>query len=71
MSFIPTTYEEWEHCITVQCGIPLTPEYVAERIEAMQNTSDFQTQKFVDQWGEAHRAQTLTWFQMAADRLKE
>lgn len=69
MSFIPTTYEEWEHCITVKCGIPLTADYVAERIAAMQNTSDFQTQKFIDQWGAEHHARTLAWLQEAEGRL--
>ena len=34
MNYIPQTYDEWEHCITVKCGIPLTPAYVAGRITA-------------------------------------
>lgn len=69
MSIVPTTYEEWEHCITVKCGIPLTATYVAERIEAMQDTSEFHTQRFIEQWGEAHHARTLSWFKEAAGRL--
>lgn len=31
MSFVPKTYGDWKHCITVKCDIPLTPDYVAER----------------------------------------
>ena len=69
MSFVPTTYDEWEHCITVQCGIPLTAEFVADRIAAMENPSDFHTQKFIEQWCEAHHAQTLAWFKQAEGRL--
>ncbi|MEM1377398.1 MAG: hypothetical protein AAGG69_08415 [Pseudomonadota bacterium] len=69
MSLIPTNYEEWEHCITVKCGIPLTPEFVAERIAALQNHNDFQTQKLIKRWGEDHHAKTLGWFRQAEEKL--
>ncbi|MEM7733900.1 MAG: hypothetical protein AAF280_14125 [Pseudomonadota bacterium] len=69
MPIVPTTYEEWEHCITVQCGIPLTAEFADKRIIEMQDENDFHTQKFIDQWGEAHHAQTLAWFEQAKARL--
>lgn len=69
MSILPKTYEDWEHCITVTCGIPLTAAYVAERIDALQDDKDYHTQKFVSHWGEAHRQQTLAWFQQAAAKL--
>ena len=70
MSFVPTTYEEWKHCITVECGIPLTIGYVKERIVALGNNKDLHTQKFLQIWGAAHHAQTLAWFQRAADELQ-
>lgn len=66
MSFVPTTFEEWKHCITVKCDIPLTLGYVQERITALRNGNDYQTQKFIDRWGTAHHARTLEWFQQAA-----
>lgn len=69
MPVIPTTYDEWEHCITVECGIPLTAEFVADRIKALQNMRDYHTQKFIARWGKAHHAQTLTWFREAQERL--
>lgn len=68
---IPKTYDEWEHCITVKCGIPLTPDYVSKRIEALQNTGDYSTQKFIQQWGEAHHQRTLAWFREAEGRLTQ
>ncbi|MEM7060823.1 MAG: hypothetical protein AAF557_24855 [Pseudomonadota bacterium] len=68
---IPTNYEEWEHCITVECGIPLTSEYVAERIKALESRRDHHTQKFIEQWGEAHHARTLEWFRKAEQRLAQ
>ena len=32
---IPTNYAEWRECITVHCGIPLTPDYITERLIAL------------------------------------
>lgn len=69
MPVIPTTYQEWEHCITVECGIPLTAEYVAQRIEALQNMRDHHTQRFIERWGQEHHTRTLAWFREAEERL--
>ncbi|MEM1360631.1 MAG: hypothetical protein AAGF94_02810 [Pseudomonadota bacterium] len=71
MAMVPGTYEEWEHCITVECGIPLTAQYVEERIQALENESDHHTQKFIDRWGRQHHAQTLGWFRQAEERLRQ
>ncbi|MEM6943287.1 MAG: hypothetical protein AAF416_05605 [Pseudomonadota bacterium] len=71
MSIVPTTYEEWEHCITVKCGVPLTAGYVAERIKALEDTGEYQTKKFIERWGEAHHAKVLAWFQQAEERLAQ
>ena len=69
MSFIPQNYEEWKHCITVKCEIPLTPSYVAERLEALNDRKQHHTQKFIARWGEAHHAKTIAWFEQAAKEL--
>ncbi|MEM9348812.1 MAG: hypothetical protein AAGA47_01010 [Pseudomonadota bacterium] len=69
MSFVPNSYEEWKHCITVKCDIPLTPEYVEERIAALSDEGDYHTQKFVKRWGAMHHARTLAWFQQAKEEL--
>ena len=71
MPLIPTSYEEWEHCITVECKIPLTLEFVEQRIKSLQDNGDFYTQKFIGSWGEAHHAKTLSWFQEAQKRLSQ
>lgn len=69
MPVIPRTYQEWEHCITVECGIPLTAEYVAERIAALQDRDDHHTHKFLQTYGEAHHTRTLGWFREAQAKL--
>lgn len=71
MSFVPTSYEDWKHCITVKCDIPLTRKFVAERLIALNDHSDFHTQKFIDRWGPTHLARTVAWFEQAAKELAE
>ena len=65
----PTTYEEWQHCITVICGIPLTLTYVKKRIAALNDEKDHHTQQYIKVWGAARHSQTLSWFQRAAEEL--
>ncbi|MEM9670635.1 MAG: hypothetical protein AAF950_17095 [Pseudomonadota bacterium] len=69
MNPMPQTFEEWEHCITVKCGISLTAEFVLGRINALEDRTDIRTRKFIDYWGENHHLQTLEWFRQAASRL--
>jgi hypothetical protein len=69
MSFVPSTYEDWKHCITVDCGIPLTPSYVQTRIAELTDKTDFNTGRFIERWGAAHHARTLDWFRQAATEL--
>ena len=66
---VPRTYEEWQHCITVKCGIPLTMDYVQARLQALQNPSDYHTQRFVEQWGPDHLSRTIDWFSQAEKKL--
>lgn len=69
MNYVPQSYEEWEYCITVQCGIPLTSDYVAARIAALEDSGDFHTEKFIARWGAAHHARTLGWFRETQSRI--
>ncbi|MEM6411148.1 MAG: hypothetical protein AAF683_06400 [Pseudomonadota bacterium] len=69
MNSTPKTFEEWEHCITVKCGIPLTEQFVSDRIKALEDSTDTTTQKFRNFWGNAHYVQTLEWFRQAALRV--
>ena len=69
MSIIPATYEAWEHCITVKCGIPPAAEFVAKRIQALQDMDDHLMQTFIARRGEAHHTRTPAWFRQAEERL--
>ncbi|UBS33787.1 hypothetical protein LBX01_03955 [Altererythrobacter sp. N1] len=63
------SYEDWKHCITQLCRIPLTPDYVEARIIALNDRRDYGTQRFVETWGEAHLDRVKSWFLRARDEV--
>lgn len=68
-ALVPETYTEWRHCIEVECRLELTPRFIAERLEALQNPKDHHTERFVKLWGRAHHARVLEWFRQAQSEL--
>lgn len=62
----PSSYQEWRNCIELDCGIKLTPGFIQERIEALTNTADTGTQKFIQLYGLNHYNQVIAWFKQAA-----
>jgi len=62
-------YEDWKRCISVDCDIPLTLEYVEKRLKSLRDPSDYGTQKFVRAWGDDHLAQVIRWFEQAEQEL--
>lgn len=65
----PTTFEDWKACITVTCGIPLTPDYVEQRLIALKDAKDYHTQKLKNMWGEEHHTQLINWFERAREEF--
>lgn len=64
-----SNYDDWRSCITIECSIPLTPEFIQARLNALRNPRDLHTQKFLDEWGQAHLNQVIHWFEIAQSRL--
>jgi len=62
-------FDDWKHCITEICKVPLTPDFVAKRLKELRDTKNFDTQKFVASWGEPHRQQVIAWFEQAETEL--
>ena len=60
---IPETYDQWEHCITVKCGIALTKKYVKGRLTVLRNTQDAHTKRFRAIYGDQHWKSTIAWFE--------
>lgn len=65
------TYDDWKHCISEICKIPLTEEFVRRRLTELGDTQNHNTQKFVSTWGENHRKQIVTWLEMAERELAQ
>ena len=68
-SIIPQSYEAWHHCIVVECGLELTPNFIEERIAALQDNSNYYTQQFVRLYGKKHLQKVLGWFVQAQNGL--
>jgi hypothetical protein len=66
---IPKTYDEWRHCITVECDIALTPEYLAKRSSILANKTNKETVTFRERYGEAHLSNVRQWFEQARTEL--
>lgn len=59
---IPQTYEQWRHCIEVLGKIQLTPEYVAERLNVLEDRNNVERNKFANLYGQDQLARTIEWF---------
>jgi hypothetical protein len=66
---IPDSYAAWHHCITVECGIPLTADFINQRLAILSNPKEYETERFAEVHGAAHLQAVLTWFQQAADQV--
>ncbi len=62
---IPKTYEEWRHCITIKCGIPLTDTYIRSRLDVLKNETSQEVKKFRNLYGDSHLMQVIDWFTRA------
>ena len=62
---IPTTYADWRRCIERDCGLPLTPAFIAARLADLRDPSSHHTQQFVRHYGGEHHVRVLEWFERA------
>ncbi len=62
---IPQSYDEWRHCITVRCGIPLTQTFVEGRIKELRDGDHRRTREFREKYGPDHLNRVIGWFETA------
>lgn len=62
---IPTSYASWRRCITVNCGLALTPDFVAARLAALRDERNPHTRELRRLYGDAHHRNLLAWFTQA------
>ena len=60
---IPSSYQEWKHCIEVKCGIELTEKFIEERLSELQNDTNLKTVEFVNLYGIDYKNQIISWFE--------
>ena len=65
----PRDYSSWRHCIEVECGIPLSPDYVAKRIAILGDSTHKETVRFAKLYGDDWHQQVLAWFQRSVYRI--
>ncbi|MCS4294628.1 hypothetical protein M2375_002861 [Comamonas sp. BIGb0152] len=63
---IPRTYAQWRHCISVECGILLSADFIAQRLAVWRNPQLEETQRFRRLYGDAHWQAVQGWFLQAA-----
>jgi hypothetical protein len=66
---IPTDYAEWHECITIKFGIPLSLEYITERLAALSQSETEETIRFRRLCGDQHWRDVIHWFRQAKHDL--
>ena len=66
---IPKSYDEWKQCITVKCEIPLTSQFIARRLAVYYDTSNAETKRFINLYGQAHYDNIILWYNRAAAEI--
>ena len=64
---IPRSFAAWQHCIEHECGIPLTPAFIQQRLAILGDAGNAEAQRFARLYGEAHRQRVLGWFAAALE----
>ncbi|MEM7465588.1 MAG: hypothetical protein AAF387_01755 [Pseudomonadota bacterium] len=65
----PENYEQWQHCITVECGIPLTAEFVSKRLAVWKDNNSQETKRFRKLYGDDYLQAVIGWFERAEQEL--
>lgn len=65
----PENYEQWRHCIIVECRIPLTQDFVAGRLAVWRDSQAEETRRFRGLYGEDYLQAVIGWFERAEHEL--
>jgi len=61
----PQNYEQWIHCITVECGLTISPAFVEERLTVWRNEKSAETVRFRRLYGDAYWRAMIGFFEQA------
>ena len=65
----PQNYQQWQHCITEECRIPLTLEFVTQRLAVWRDAESQETRRFRELYGDAYWRAVIGWFEQAEREL--
>lgn len=66
---LPSSYDEWRHCITVKCKVALTAQYVEQRLAVLRDPGADETRTFRRLYGDGHWRAVLGWFERARTEI--
>lgn len=68
---IPNDYNSWKHCITIECGIELSKDFLQNRIRVLTDVTNQETQKIILLYGQIHIHNLIKWMQQALYEFKQ
>ena len=66
---IPSIYEEWKYCIEIQCKIPLTKDFILERLRVLSDASNPETRVFGKAYGSDHLNKIIQYFKKSLTQI--
>ncbi|MBL56487.1 MAG: hypothetical protein CMP61_04785 [Flavobacteriales bacterium] len=60
---IPQNFQQWHKCITQDCKIQLTKEFVEKRLSVYMDTNHSETIRFRKLYGDHHLSNVINWLQ--------
>jgi hypothetical protein len=70
LAIIPSTFDEWRHCIEKECEITLTERFINERLDALGNIENQHTKHFLKCYGQTHYKSVMKWLLQAKSMYK-
>ena len=67
---IPQNYQQWRHCIVNECRIELTPLYIQQRLEVLNDNSHQETKRLTFLYGKNHLERLINWFNVAVHEVQ-
>jgi len=66
---IPKTYRQWYHCITKECGIAVTQDFISHRLAVFEDPKHQETRRFVSLYGQTHLENIIGWLKKAEGEI--
>jgi hypothetical protein len=58
---LPTTFQQWHHCMVHECKIELTQAFARQRLAVYEDRQHPETLQFIALYGEQHLQNIINW----------